>query len=237
MPAVPTSRQIAVLALAATVIAIAPAQETFSIPRSGKDRPLSTDPAAAPWAKGGQLVIDQDRYGRPVAGARTEVRGAWTKKYLYLLFASQFEKMSLKTNPSAKKETTGLWDYDVVEVFIGADLEHIGRYKEFEVSPQNEWVDLDVDLGRQGKQVDWEWDAGFERSSRIDQAARVWYCAMRIPWKSIAGGFAPRPGREYRLNLYRIEGAEPTRKYLAWRPVNSPSFHTPSAFGRLRLTQ
>jgi hypothetical protein len=57
---------------------------------------------------------------------------------------------------------------------------------------------------------------------------------MRIPWTAID----PRPpaaGNELRLNLYRVEGAPPARKFIAWRPVNSDSFHTPEAFGTLRL--
>lgn len=227
---------------AATVLAIAAfaataaAQDSFVIPRIAKDRALSADPAAAAWQHAAHVAFTSDRYGVAVAGARTEIRGVWSKKYLYLLFVSQFEKMRLKANPSAKKETWGLWDYDVVEVFIGAEANHIGRYKEFEVSPQNEWVDLEVDRDRPGKEVDWEWDSGFESISRVDPATHRWYCAMRIPWKSISAA-SPRAGSEYRLNLYRIEGSEPNRKYLAWRPVNSPSFHTPSAFGTLRLSK
>ena len=43
-------------------------------------------------------------------------------------------------------------------MFIGSDFDHIKRYKEFEVSPQNEWVDLDIGL----------WNSGFEHSARID---------------------------------------------------------------------
>ena len=215
-----------------------PRQDSFTISRVKRDRPLTSDPAAAFWSKATSVVTSHDRYGQPVAGARTEIRGLWSRRYLYLLFGSQFEKLKLKTNPSARKETWGLWDYDVVEVFIGSDLGQIDRYKEFEISPQNEWVDLDVDRGRKGKEVDWEWDAGMEWSARVDQSAKVWYCAMRIPWKAIAPASpAVRAGREFRLNLYRIEGEEPNRKYIAWRPVHSPSFHTPSAFGRLKLAE
>lgn len=231
----PSSPAVALLLTAAAIHAGAQQQDTFTIPRVKQDRPLTSDPADAFWSKAASVVTTQDRYGKPVAGARTEIRGLWSRRYLYLLFVSQFEKLKLKPNPSAKKETWGLWDYDVVEVFIGSDLDKIDRYKEFEISPQSEWVDLDVDRQRKGKEVDWEWDAGMEWSARVDDAAKVWYCAMWIPWKAIAPGPAVRTGQEFRLNLYRIEGEEPNRKYITWRPVNSPSFHTPSAFGRLKL--
>lgn len=213
----------------------------FSIPRAKQRDPriLSTNPTDAFWAGAARIETSQDRYGKPIAGARTVVRGAWTKKYLYLLFSSQFEKMKLKVNPSRRKETWGLWDYDVVEVFIGWELDQIGRYKEFEFSPQSEWVDLDVDRDRKGKHIDWEWDAvGMQWDSRVDETAKQWHCAIRIPWRAIDGpGKKPAAGREFSLNLYRIEGDEPNRKYLTWRAVNSPSYHTPEAFGRLKLVE
>ena len=43
-------------------------------------------------------------------------------------------------------ETNELWNWDVAEVFIGSDFKNIRRYREFEVSPQAEWVDLDLNL-------------------------------------------------------------------------------------------
>ena len=184
------------------------------------------------------MVTSHDRYGKPVANARTEIRGRWTGSHLHFLFTSQFEKMKLKPGPSKVKETWGLWEFDVVEIFIGYELSNIKRYKEFEISPMGEWVDLDVDQDRKGLEVDWRWDSNMEWHTRIDEAAKLWYCEVRIPWKSIATPGKPvKAGDEFRLNLYRIEGAEPERRYLAWRPVNSPSFHTPAAFGRLKLAE
>ena len=59
---------------------------------------------------------------------------------------------------------------------------------------------------------------------------------MRIPWKAIDSA-PPSPGHELRVNLYRIEGAPPNRIFLAWRPVDSDSFHTPEKFGLLRLVE
>jgi hypothetical protein len=38
-----------------------------------------------------------------------------------------------------------------------------------------------------------------------------------------------------RINLYRCQGKPPERKLINWQPVNNDSFHTPEAFGRLRL--
>ncbi|MDX1980867.1 MAG: molybdate ABC transporter substrate-binding protein [Bryobacteraceae bacterium] len=197
---------------------------------------LSADPAARHWRRAPLVVTTSGRYGEPMPEARTEVRSLWTRDNLYFLFAGRFVSLFLKPDPSTTKETWGLWDYDVAEVFIGHDLKNISLYKEFEVSPQNEWVDLDVDRARKGKEVDWLWNSNFRFRSRIDRKAGIWYCEMQIPWKSIDTR-KPAAGNELRLNLYRIEGGPEKRKYIAWQPVNAPSFHTPEAFGRLRLAK
>lgn len=203
---------------------------------SAAEIPLAADPDAPAWRDAPAVVTSSGRYGEPVPGARTEIRSRWTGRNLYFLFLSQYESMHLRPQADPERETWGLWDFDVVEVFIGHDFEHINRYKEFEVSPQNDWVDLDVDRDRPGKTVDWKWDSGMKSATRIDEARRIWYCLMRIPWAAIDPR-PPAPGHELRLNLYRIEGAEPNRKFICWRPVNSPSYHTPEAFGILRLVQ
>ena len=57
---------------------------------------------------------------------------------------------------------------------------------------------------------------------------------MKIPWKAIDTR-DPDRGREFRVNFYRIEGPPPNRKFLAWQPTKSASYHVPEAFGRLLL--
>lgn len=198
------------------------------------DFDLTADSAAAAWKDVQGVVTSNDRYGRPVPNARTEIRSRWTAKNLYFLFISEYEQMSLIPKAQLDRETWGLWDYDVVEVFIGYEDKHIERFKEFEVSPRGEWIDLDVDHGRPRGAVDWLWDSNFRFKTRIDQARKLWFCEMQIPWNSIDSR-PVRAGNELRLNLYRIEGAPPARRYLAWSPVMSESFHTPAQFGRLRL--
>ncbi len=49
-------------------------------------------------------------------------------------------------------------------------------------------------------------------------------------------GFMGRAGmRQSRVGRYRIEGGEPNRTYVAWRPTGAKSFHVPAAFGKLVL--
>jgi molybdenum ABC transporter molybdate-binding protein len=216
-----------------SVVAPAAAMQSRYLP---KDPALTADPAARHWRRAPSVVTTTGRFAEPMPEARTEIRSLWTADHLYFLFSGKYESLYLKTDFSTTKETWGLWDYDVAEVFIGHHLDNIALYKEFEVSPQNEWVDLEVDRNRKGKEVDWQWNSNFQFKSRIDRKAKVWHCEMRIPWSSIAAR-KPAPGHEFRLNLYRIEGGPAKRKYIAWQPVHSPSFHTPEAFGRLRLVK
>jgi hypothetical protein len=204
--------------------------------RQAADFTLTADPNQPAWKNVKGVVTSIDPFGKPIPNARTEIRSLWTDRYLYFFFISQFERMYLKKPPTPDKETWGIWDYDVVEVFIGHDAQRIHLYKEFEVSPQGEWVDLDVDKTRQPQMVDWTWNSGFEFKTRVDEKGKVWFCEMRIPWKSIDPR-KPAAGNELRLNLYRIEGGPPNRRFIVWSPIYNPSYHTPEGFGTLRLTE
>ena len=201
--------------------------------RARADFELSTDPNAAAWKTVEGVFAEKDRFGKPIPGHRTEIRSRWTDKNLYLLFISPYADLHVKPDPVTTADTNKLWDWDVAEAFIGTDQD-IKRYKEFQVSPQGEWVDLAIDRGTKPPTHDTTWNSGYEVKAKVDRNARVWYGAMRIPLASLGIG-APKNGTEARLNLYRCQGPTEGRKYINWQPVNNESFHTPEAFGRLRL--
>ena len=56
---------------------------------------------------------------------------------------------------AGSSETPRLWNWDVAEAFIGSDFERIGFYKEFQVSPQGEWVDLAIDRDNRRRRAAW----------------------------------------------------------------------------------
>ena len=202
--------------------------------RAPADFALTADPGSAAWEGTEGVFADRDRSGAVVPGHRTEIRSRWTPKNLYLLFISPYEELHLKPNPSTSADTDKLWEWDVAEAFIGTDFQDIRRYKEFQVSPQGEWVDLAIDRGTQPPTHDTSWNSGYEVEARVDRDARVWYGEMRIPMAAIDTR-APRAGLEMRINLYRVQGPPPNRRHVNWQPVKAESFHTPEAFGRLRL--
>jgi hypothetical protein len=202
----------------------------------GRDFALTADPNTGAWKNVTGVFADHGPKGDPVPDHKTEIRSRWTRNNLYILFICPFQDLHLKASPSTSTETNKLWDYDVAEIFIGTDFDHIRHYTEFEVSPQGEWVDLDIDRDHPKPEGGWLWNSGFKVKARIDQAQKVWYGEMQIPMKSIDTRPARR-GNEMRVNLYRIEGAEPHRIYIAWQPTNSSTYHVPEAFGRLVLAK
>lgn len=198
------------------------------------DFPLTADPQAKQWKSVKGVFADRGPLGEVTPKHRTEIRARWTKDNLYLLFICPYEKLYLKPNPSTMTETNKLWEWDVAEVFIGTDFQDIKHYTEFQVSPQGEWVDLDINRNLDPAKHDWEWNSGFEVKARINEREKVWYGEMRIPLSKIDQR-PPQPGQEMRINFYRFQGPPPDRKRIAWQPTGSNNYHVPEAFGRLRL--
>jgi Carbohydrate family 9 binding domain-like len=210
----------------------APPQTAKSI-RSPHDVALNLNPDSPFWRDGSSIVFDGDRYGRSMKQFRTEVRSRWTDSSLYLLFVCPYETLNLKPSPETTTETNQLWNWDVAEIFIGSDFQHIRRYKEFELSPQGEWVDLDIDLDQPHPESGWTWKSGFETAARIDPEKKIWYGAMRIPFAAI--GPEPHVGNKFRVNFFRAQGESSNRQLLAWQAPMGESFHVPERFGVLEL--
>ena len=202
--------------------------------KADHDVGLTTDAASSFWQGGHAVYAEKDRYGKPLPRYRTEIRSRWTKNNLYFLFICPYDVLYLKPAPDTSTETYQLWDWDVAEVFIGSNFQSIRRYKEFEVSPQGEWIDLDIDLTKPQPEDGWKWNSGFQTSARIDGAAKTWYAAMRIPLAAIDQR-SPADGITFRINLFRAQGPPSQRKYIAWQPTMSDSFHVPERFGILKL--
>lgn len=199
-----------------------------------QDSDPDLNPDSSFWAGASELHFSGDFHGHPTPHYLTRLLLQWSDDSLYLLFVCPYEKLHLKPDPDRANETYQLWNWDVAEAFLGTDFENIRHYKEFEVSPQAEWVDLDVNLDEPPHETGWVWKSECKVDARIDRAAQVWYGFMRIPWRSIDDR-PPAAGNRLRANFFRCQGADPDRKYIAWKAPGRPSFHTPEVFGVLRL--
>jgi hypothetical protein len=199
-----------------------------------EDVALDTNPASTFWSETVPIYADRDKYDQPLLGYRTEIRSRWTAKNLYFLFSCPYEELFLRPNPSTITETYKLWNWDVAEVFIGSDFNNIQHYREFELSPQGEWLDLDIDLSNAHRGEGWTWNSRFQVAARIDEQTKIWYGAMKIPWRALHET-PPSPGKTLRVNFFRSQGPRSNRKEIAWQPTLSETFHVPERFGLLRL--
>jgi len=203
---------------------------------AAQDVSLDTNPHSAFWRGALPVYAEVDAHGKAVPRYRTEVRSRWTKENLYLLYVCPYEELYLKPAPTTATETNKLWNWDVAELFIGSDFQNIRRYKEFEVSPQGEWIDLDIDLDLPNHEVGWTWNSGFQVAARIDHKAEIWYGAMRIPFAALDER-PPAAGNIFRANLFRSQGPPGRQTSIAWKAPLSDTFHTPERFGQLELAK
>ena len=206
---------------------------TITALQSKKDADLNLDPRSSFWKSAQPILIAGDTMGKP-APYKTEVRARWTRDFLYLLYVAPYDELNLKPDPDPVNETNRLWNWDVVEAFIGSDYQNIRQYKELEVSPQAEWVDLNIDLDKKGNRDAIKWNSGFKVAAHIDKDKKVWYAAMKIPFSAIDTR-PPAPGQTLRIGLFRCAGTTANRLILSWQPTMSMTFHSPEHFGTLLL--
>jgi hypothetical protein len=184
------------------------------------------------WQAGDPVKITQYWSGAAAPDSRTfKARLLWSDTSLYVRFdAAQNEPLVVSDRPDLSKKTIGLWDRDVLEIFIAPDAGTPSSYFEFEVAPTGEWIDLAIDLTSGKREADWKYASGMETGVRIEKGGVV--AAIKVPWKAL--GRSPGNGDIWRGNLYRCVGKGPDRGYLAWRPTltDEPSFHVPARFGK-----
>jgi hypothetical protein len=202
--------------------------------RSEAELPLTADPESPFWRSAPRVTAAQDLFAQPTGIGATEIRSRWTRDSLYLLYTCPFERLHVKPDPVTDRDTPLLWDWDVAEAFIGIQGSQIDQYREFEMSPQGEWVDLDIDLEHPKADYGMGWNSGFSVKARLDREHKVWYGEMRIPMSSLPAA-SPKPGDVFRLGLYRIAGPPPGRIFGSWQPIHRRSYHTPESFGTLVL--
>jgi hypothetical protein len=209
---------------------------SLSIPYVHGEPALGIDPKAVPWknAAAARIVKDCSRTVE-YQDLDTEVRAFWTNRSLYLLFACPYRSLNRFPPGPNGRDRDKLWDRDVVEVFLGDDWKNIRHYREYEIAPTGERVDLAIDLdgGGEGR----AWSSGWDTRARVDEKGRIWYAAARIPLASVSSSRVV-PGTRWRINLYRIDGEGPDsqRRFLCWQPtcvVNRDPNHVPEAFGTL----
>jgi alpha-galactosidase len=195
------------------------------------DIPLDAAQPAPEWRFASPVTFNSDWQGKnPDDTRQTRVLALWSKTILYLRFECRFRELFLFADAEPNGRRDHLWDRDVAEAFLQPEPSSERYYREFEVSPNGMWIDLDIVPGGLS-----DFKSGMQRSVFLDHKSHRWNAELAIPIKAVTQQFDPNA--IWRVNFYRIEGSSEPRTYFAWRPTNTPepNFHVPSAFGTMRF--
>lgn len=193
----------------------------------------------AVWRGAEWVACDHDMKGlKRYPEQETRVASVWSGAHIYFAFRSAYTELNIYEGEDPANERWELWERDVVEIFLNPRPEHVNQYYEFEVAPNNQWIDLVIDKD-QDPFNDASWDSGFEHATRIDERARVWTSEMKIPLAAL-GVKKIEPGAEWRVNYYRADGkgGREERRYMSWSTIpEGRTFHTPTRFGIIQFVK
>jgi len=208
-----------------------PADEIVAEHTEGEFDPDVLHPVPA-WRRAKPISFCTDWQGQnPDPERETQVSALWSPETLYLRFECRFRSLFVFDDSNADGHRDQLWDRDVVEAFLQPDARQERFYKEFEVSPNGMWIDLDIFPGGRANLK-----SGLRRSVACDDRAREWKAELAIPMKALVTTFDAKA--VWRANFYRVEGSQEPRAYMAWQATNTrnPDFHVPQTFGKLRFS-
>ena len=183
------------------------------------------------WRTAKPILFDADWQGKsPDPRRQTEVRLLWTPEFLYLKFVARYRLITIFDDADSNGRRDKLWDRDVAEVFLQPDAAQPRRYKEFEVSPNGFWIDLEIINGSLQ-----HIKSGLQRRVYIDEPKKTWIAELAIPMKTLAPHFDS--ASVWRVNFFRVDGPSEPRFYSSWQPTNTPqpNFHVPKRFGFLKF--
>jgi alpha-galactosidase len=186
-------------------------------------------PTPYSWEDAAPLRFSADWQGKNADPEReTEVRLLWTPQSLFVRFRAKYRVITVFPDAERNGRRDLLWDRDVAEVFLQPDPTHLRHYKEFEVSPNGFWIDLDIAPGEKHNLY-----SGLQRRVILNETAKTWVAELALPMKSLVERFDP--AATWRVNFYRVEGTAEPRFYSAWQATRTPApnFHVPEAFGEL----
>ena len=189
------------------------------------------------WKLAKSVEFDSDASGKSHhPELSTRVASLWTEIHIYFAFWVRYDSLNVYEGEDPKLERWQLWDRDVVEVFLNPHAERVNHYYEFEVAPNNQWLDLEIDKTKDPFN-DASWNSGFDHAVRIDTRHHIWTAEMRIPISSMNVA-SIQPGAQWRANFFRAsgKGGDDQRKFLAWSIIpEGKTFHVPTRFGIVQL--
>ncbi len=201
---------------------------------------LSFDFTGSDWQKAVAHNIHLNWQGdeAPVE-LHTTARVLWTSRQIIFGYECHYTELDRDAEFEVNEERHGLWDRDVCEAFVRSPNEPDERcYKEFEVAPTAQWIDLSIDRTDMTKVWnDWKWASGMKTLAHIDEDKKIWRAVMAIPFTAF--GAAPQVGDQWEANLFRISRLNGVRHFLAYSPTltEKPNYHVPEKFVKLKFEQ
>lgn len=205
--------------------------ETAKVAATRAAGPLDVEgfPAEATWGQAAAIRFCHDWQGKNSDPEReTAARLLWTAEFLFVKFVARYRSITVFPDSDANGRRDHLWDRDVAEMFLQPHQASARHYKEIEVSPNGQWIDLDIAPGEKR-----DLQSGLRRRVRIDEENKIWQAELALPMKGLAEQFDPV--LSWRVNFFRVEGPSEPRFYSAWQPTgtSAPNFHVPECFGKL----
>lgn len=176
---------------------------------------------------------------------KTEVRLLYSETRLYIAFRCEDDYIW----GTHEQRDSPVYQEECVEVFVSpSGSDH--QYFEINVSPKNTVFDACILSNRihQRETADFMGLIDFNPDiiTRVfiegefgkPGKGKFWSVEYAIPFSELFGAPNPVPisGDQWRINLYRIDAPEGTRKrYYAWSPTGKVDFHRPWRFGILRF--
>src|SRR5215470_9813682 len=150
--------------------------EITAAPVSGEVTLNAAAPSPA-WKAASPVTFCSDWQGKnPAPDRETTVRVLWSRTTLYLRFECRYRELNLFEDSDPNGRRDYLWDRDVAEAFLQPDPSRPHAYKEFEVSPNGMWIDLDISPGAKPNL-----QSGMTRSVFLNAKEHTWAAELAIP--------------------------------------------------------
>jgi hypothetical protein len=193
--------------------------------------PLERDrlPGHSSWEKAQPVTFCSDwRADHPDPMRETNVQLLWSPDSLFIRFRCRYRELYVYDGIACRRDK--LWLRDVAEVFLRPETEELTQYREFEIGPSGDWLDLNIAPG-----IKTILFCDLKSRVILDNPQHIWTAEIAIPMSALTTKFDPREA--WRLNFFRIEGQDPDRFYSAWIPTFTPqpNFHVPEVFGVLEF--
>ena len=183
--------------------------------KQGFARPSAHE--CARWAALPALTLRIDRLwgGQPAPAPGPQLRLSFGLSNLVVEVSAPFHGDPAPV--AAPGSLHGLWDYEVVELFLLGDRE---CYLELEFGPHGHYLALRLEGVRQIE------CAGMAMEYEACREVRRWHGRASVPIDWLPPGMS-------HLNAYAIDGCGTSRRYWAWRSAGqvAPDFHRLDCFG------